>query len=84
MTRKQLIHELKLLACGAAGADIPSLSSLVTREFFQMLRAVGKIYFKGEDPSRVCVGIAHCESFDTLADAILAEQKRLRAAKRKG
>ena len=85
MTRKQLIAELKLIACGACGGPIENIGDMVLMDLLKVLRSIGNKYFVGQEPIRVRVGLAHCETFETLADAIISEQERLKAvAKRKG
>lgn len=88
MKRAQLIHELKLIACGAAGAYMawPSVMSQPVRG--RMFNAIQDTYFSDcshEWLRGTNVGNPdHWSTFETLADAILAEQQRLESAAKQG
>lgn len=93
MTSKQLIAELKLIACGANGSPVvfddnyfPNLqSAMYPAALANFAGAVAEQYFPDQKWDDLLIfGIRHMEkwqTFETLADAIISEQKRLRAAK---
>ncbi len=93
MTRKQLIAELKLIACGANGYSVSVPARMhgvfppgsVAKRF---LAAINETYLP-ELWFDDCLGSPvgnrdNWQTFETLADAIISEQKRLKAIKKQG
>lgn len=94
LNRAKVIDELKLLAAGANGASVVLdddyfqrlQNALYPEQLARFANAVQDTFFgeftRNELQIFCITGIELWKDFDTLADAILAERKRLDAAKK--
>lgn len=89
ITRAKLIEELRLLAAGANGGDVvltddySTLPAYLSSAAFQQFAwAVSMRYFQdtpnGEVGLMLVTNLEQWSTFDTLADAILEERKRIK------